>query len=190
MGQLVSFYFSKIKTQENQHNELSFKTDSLQEKISLIESKYAELKTQFEYQMNQSQLMQKMNVDRQMVYEKSNNEQLKYIKKSLSEIADTFEHFFQEYDLQLGLQNKKIDQITLDILQKLGYDESESSINLVKYSVSSPTNKRELEQDSVEELTSDSPKIKKSKSQPTVFQPIIDGISEQLFSEEIVYEEQ
>lgn len=187
MGQIVSFYLDNIKSEEKQQNELCLKTDTLQEKISLLESQYAELKTQFEYQLNQCQLMQKMNVDRQMVYEKSNNEQLKYIKKSLSEIADTFEHFFQEYDLQLGLQNKKIHQITFDILQKLGYDESESTINLMKYTVSSPNNKRELEQESVEEqFTSNSPKIKKSKTN----QPIIDCIDEPVFSEEIAYDEE
>lgn len=181
MGQIASFYFNA-----QEHNELRLKTDSLQQQITALESQQAELKKELEYQINHAQLMQKMSVDRQIVFEKSNNSQLKYIKKSLSEVADTFENFFQEYDLQLRLQDKKLQDMSLNLLHKLGYNEGESQ--LLEDSTCFTNSKRNLEQDSFEEqLTSDSPKIKKIKNEE--YHPLIDSHEMSYGKNEIVFSE-
>lgn len=101
MGQVLTY----IKS-DKQIAELDAKYE---QKFAVIERQQENLMAHFTEKMSEYALMQKMNLDRQIVFETKTASDMKFVKKSFLEIEETFHTFFQEFDLQVALQQKRIE---------------------------------------------------------------------------------
>jgi hypothetical protein len=101
MGQVLTY----IKS-DKQIAELDAKYE---QKFAVMEKQQENLMAHFTEKMSEYALMQKMNLDRQIVFETKTASDMKFVKKSFLEIEETFHTFFQEFDLQVALQNKRIE---------------------------------------------------------------------------------
>ncbi len=101
MGQVLTY----IKSDK----EIAELDAKYEQKFAVIEKQQENFMAHVTEKMSEYALMQKMNLDRQIVFETKTASDMKFVKKSFLEIEETFHTFFQEFDLQVALQQKRIE---------------------------------------------------------------------------------